>query len=94
MIVLRIEHPVPDFEAWKRAFDRDPAGRARSGVRRYRVYRSLDDPRVVTVDLEFDGRAEAEAFRRALRALWGQVEGSLIAAARDQLFEGVESRAC
>lgn len=93
MILLRIEHPVPDFDAWKHAFDRDPAGRARSGVRRYRVYRSLDDPRIVTVDLEFDDRAAAEAFRLVLRALWGQVEGTLMTAARDQLFEEVESRA-
>lgn len=37
MFVLRIEHPVPDYEAWKRTFDRDPLGRSRSGVRRYRI---------------------------------------------------------
>jgi hypothetical protein len=24
MIILRIEHAVPDFEAWKKAFDSDP----------------------------------------------------------------------
>ena len=24
MHILRIEHPVPDFNAWKRAFDGDP----------------------------------------------------------------------
>ena len=32
--VVRVEHPVPDYEIWKReAFDRDPLGRERSGVR-------------------------------------------------------------
>lgn len=27
MHVLRIEHPVPDFDAWKEAFDNDPVRR-------------------------------------------------------------------
>ena len=35
IVVVRVEHPVPDYEIWKRdAFDRDPLGRAPSGVRR------------------------------------------------------------
>jgi len=25
MPIVRIEHPVPDFDIWKLAFDRDPA---------------------------------------------------------------------
>jgi hypothetical protein len=33
MYILRIEHPVPDFEGWKTAFDSDPVGREKSGVR-------------------------------------------------------------
>ena len=31
MYILRIEHPVPDYDAWKAAFDSDPIGRERSG---------------------------------------------------------------
>jgi hypothetical protein len=54
MPILRIEHPVPDFDAWKRAFDGDPIGRRQSGVRRYRILRPVDDPKYVMVDLEFD----------------------------------------
>ena len=74
MVTLRIEHPVPDFEAWKRGFDSDPMGREKSGVRRYRVLRSLDEPNLVMVNLEFDGREEAEAMRTALHRLWGRVQ--------------------
>jgi hypothetical protein len=74
MVILRIEHPVDDFDEWKRAFDSDPVGRERGGVRRYRVMRGLDDPMRVMIDLEFDGRGEAEAFRSALRELWGRVD--------------------
>jgi hypothetical protein len=44
MPIVRIEHPVPDFEGWKQAFDSDPVGRGRSGVRRYAILRPVDDP--------------------------------------------------
>lgn len=54
MPILRIEHQVPDFAGWKQAFDSDPAGRERSGVRRYAILRAVDDPNYVLIDLEFD----------------------------------------
>jgi hypothetical protein len=59
MYILRIEHPVPDYDAWKAAFDSDPIGRERSDVRRYRILRPTDDPNYVTVDLEFDSAGGA-----------------------------------
>ena len=72
--VVRVEHPVPDYERWKReAFDRDPLGRARSGVRRHRVLRRGERPSLVAVELEFDDRAAAESFAAALREMWGRV---------------------
>jgi hypothetical protein len=75
MVTLRIEHPVPDFDAWRRAFDGDPLDRRGSGVRRYRILRSLDDPAYVMVDLDFDRRDEAEAMRSSLLGLWRRVQG-------------------
>ena len=73
-VVVRVEHPVPDYEIWKRdAFDRDPLGRAPSGVRRHRVLRRGERPSRVAVELEFDDRASAEAFAEALREMWGRV---------------------
>jgi hypothetical protein len=74
MHVLRIEHPVPSFDTWKRAFDSDPVGREQGGVRRYRVLRPVDDPLYAAVDLEFESAAEAESFLAALRELWGRVD--------------------
>jgi hypothetical protein len=66
MYILCIEHPVPDYDAWKAAFDSDPIGRERSGVRRYRILRPPDDPSHVMLDLEFDSASEAEAVKAAL----------------------------
>ena len=39
MHLLQIGYPVPDYDAWKAAFDRDLLDREGSGVRRYRVLR-------------------------------------------------------
>lgn len=74
MPVLRIDHPVPDYDAWKEAFDADPLGREASGVRRYRVYQSIDDPNHVWIDLVLDGDHEAVALRDRLQQLWQRVE--------------------
>ena len=92
MHILRIEHPVPNFDAWKKAFDSDPLGREQSGVRRYRVLRAVDDPNYVMIDLEFDSLSQAEALRAALSAMWGRVEGDIIEKPRARIVEVVESK--
>ena len=74
MHLLRIEHRVPGFEAWKKAFDSDPIGREQGGVGRYRLMRVVDDPGQVMIDLEFAGASEAEAFLDSLRDLWSRVD--------------------
>lgn len=76
--ILRIEHAIGDFGAWKRAFDSDPLGRKKSGVRRYRILRPADNPSYVMIDLEFDGSKEAEAFAAALRRMWGTAEAQKV----------------
>jgi ribosomal protein L35AE/L33A len=90
MVMVRIEHPVPDFEGWKKAFDSDPVNRKKSGVRRYRILRPVDDPRYVMIDLELDTRKQAEELLAALRVLWGQVEGKVMMNARARIVEAVE----
>jgi hypothetical protein len=92
MVVLRIEHAVPDFAGWKRAFDGDPVGRRRSGVRRYRVMRAVDDPNDVLIDLEFDTTREAEALLAALREVWRGPGGAVMRNPRARIVETVESR--
>ncbi|MDQ2953091.1 MAG: hypothetical protein M3R54_12610 [Chloroflexota bacterium] len=70
MTVLRIQHAVPAYDGWKRAFDSDSLDRRGGGVRRYTVYRSAADPNFVVIDLEFDDRPSAELFLERLRVLW------------------------
>ena len=44
---------------WKKAFDGDPVGREKSGVRRYRILRPIDDANDVMIDLEFSNHPTA-----------------------------------
>ena len=90
--VLRIAHSVRDYNAWKAAFDADPAGRRAGGVRRYRVLRPVEEPNFVLIDLEFDALGRAETFRAGLLRLWGQVQGKLIGSPESRILEVAESR--
>jgi hypothetical protein len=79
MTVVRIEHSVPSFDKWKQAFDRDPADRKGSGVRRYRILRLQKEPNYVMIDLEFDNTAEAEAFVQKMQRIWdGPAKGVML----------------
>jgi hypothetical protein len=90
MPILRIEHPVPNFDHWKTAFDSDPVGRKRLGVRRYQIFRSIADPNYVMIDLEFDTKDEAESLLSAMRAVWSRVEGSVMSDPHARVVEMVE----
>ena len=92
MPILRIEHPVRDFDTWKRTFDSDPLDRKASGVRSYRILRPADNPNYAIVDLELETRAQAEALLENLRKLWGNAQGQgLIDSPQGRIIEVVES---
>ena len=90
MPTLQVEHPVPDYDAWKAAFDGDPIGRRRSGVRRYRVMRPVGEPHYVVIHLDFDSLGEAESAQAALRALWTRVD--VMHEPRSRIVETLEER--
>ena len=92
MIVLQIEHPVPDFNGWKKAFDSDPLNRKQSGVKRYKIFRQADNPNYVIVDLEFDNVVQAEAMLSALQKLWNQVEGKVMTGPKARIIEFAEGK--
>ena len=92
MIVLQIEHPVPDYNNWKKAFDDDPVNRKQSGVRRYKIFRQADDPNYVIVHLEFDTLDVAKNLLTALQQLWKQVEGKVMTGPKTRIIEIVESK--
>jgi ribosomal protein L35AE/L33A len=90
LYILRIEHPVLDFDGWKKAFDSDPVDRRKSGVRSYRISRPIDDSKYVMIDLEFDTPSAAEALLAAMRVVWGRVEGTIMTSPKARIVEAVE----
>jgi hypothetical protein len=83
MFTLQISYPVRDYEAWKKVFDTDPAGRAAGGARSVRVLRDTEDQNGVAVLLDFDTKDAATVFLEKLRSqVWGKPEvmGQLMAA--------------
>ena len=90
MYILQIEHPVPNYEGWKKAFDSDPIDRKGSGVRHYRISQKSDDPKYVIVELVFETLKEAEAGHEKLRKLWSRVEGSVMNNPQSRIIEVIE----
>jgi len=91
MTILRIQHSVPDYEAWLRAFHADPVDRKGSGVRRYTIHRSASDPQFVAIDLEFDTVAEAERLLERLRRLWAGPGGAVMRNPEAWVLRSVET---
>jgi hypothetical protein len=91
MYLLLIEHPVNDYESWKKAFDSDPLNREGSGVRKYTISRRTDDTGIVIVELEFDSITEAETALANLQSLWNRVGDFVINSPRTTLSK-VEER--
>ena len=91
MTILRIEHPVPNFDGWRKAFDSDPINRKRSGVKHYRIYRPVNDPNYAIIDLEFNNLKDAEDTLAALRKLWEKVEGTVMTNPQTSILDVIES---
>ena len=92
MPIVRIEHAVPAFGTWKQTFDRDPADRKGSGVRRYQIVRQVDDPNYVMIDLEFDSLGDAEAFLVTMRELWSGPGKAVMHGPRARIVDIFEAR--
>jgi hypothetical protein len=71
MATLRIEHAITDYRTWRTAFDRFAEARANAGVRSFAIRQPADDPKYLTLDLEFDTTGQAEDFAQFLhRHVW------------------------
>jgi len=92
MITLRIEHKIANYDGWKKAFDSDPINRKQSGVKRYRVYRPIDDTNFIIIDLDFDNLEKAQAAQVALMNIFQKIEGTLIFGVQIKIMNVIESK--
>lgn len=65
---LRIELEVRDYDQWREAFSKDAGRRAENGMRRYRIFRSVDNRNHVMLDGDFDDVASAQRFLEIMRS--------------------------
>jgi hypothetical protein len=62
---MTIIHCVPDFDRWLALLEENPA-EGTPGLLRRSVFRSLDDPNEVMVEIEFDSAESARALLPSL----------------------------
>ena len=91
MVILQIEHKVPTFDGWKKAFESDPIDRKKSGVRRFSIMRPADDPNYVIINLEFDNLTTAESTLTALQNLWKSVDGKIMTNPQTRILNLIET---
>jgi hypothetical protein len=92
MILLHIEHTTINFDSWKASFDSFAELRQKSGVRRYRVSRPIDNPNFAVIDLEFNTLSEAESLLAAVQQVWQRAVRTLIHDPQWRLSEVVETK--
>lgn len=62
MVHVIIRHKVADYTRWKEAFDAHLSKRKAAGEVGHRVMQSVDDPREVTLVLDWDSLERARRF--------------------------------
>ena len=92
MPIVRIEHAVANYENWKQVFDRDPADRKGSGVLRYQIHRTHDDPNFVMIDLEFGSDDQARAFLGTMERIWNGPGKAVMLNPRARVMDLVEAK--
>jgi len=62
MSTVFVRHQVADYDVWKAGFDDHGSVRREHGLTDAGLYRSIDDPKVITIVLTTDDVARAQEF--------------------------------
>ncbi len=62
MIHVLVRHKVTDFNRWKESFDSHLKARMHAGELGFHLFQSVDDPRDVTLLLDWDSLEHARRF--------------------------------
>jgi len=62
MIHVVVRHKVADFSRWKEAFDEHLGLRKAGGEINHHLFLSVDDPRDITIVMDWDGLERARRF--------------------------------
>ena len=62
MVHVLVRHKVSDFNRWKESFDSHLNTRMQAGETGFRLFQSVEDPREVTLLLDWDSIEHARTF--------------------------------
>jgi hypothetical protein len=62
MVHILVRHSVADFNRWKESFDSHLSARLHAGELGFRLFQGVDDPRDVTLLLDWDSVEHARKF--------------------------------
>ncbi len=62
MVHILVRHKVSDYNRWKEAFDSHVSARRRAGETGCHLFHSLDDPRDLTLLLDWESADQARKF--------------------------------
>jgi heme-degrading monooxygenase HmoA len=65
MIHVLVHHKVADFTRWKEAFDADFIKRMSAGETGFRMFQAVEDPRDVTLLMDWDTLEHAQQFMQS-----------------------------
>jgi heme-degrading monooxygenase HmoA len=88
MIVVAIQHPVADYDAWKAVYDQNNPGTF--GAKMARVNRSVDDPNLVVVVAAFESVEAANSMIENPELKADMDRAGVTAAPRIEVYEEAE----
>ena len=65
MVHALVQYKVADFTRWKEAFDADFGKRMSAGETGFRLFQGVDDPRDVTLLIDWDTLEHAQQFMKS-----------------------------
>ena len=89
MIVLAVQHPVADYEAWKAVYDANNPGTF--GALFARVNRMVGKPEIITVVCGFESVAAAESMMNNPKLKEAMDQAGVTAPPRFEMYEELES---
>jgi hypothetical protein len=91
MIHVLIRHKVADFNRWKESFDSHLNARMHAGELGFRLFQNVDDPRDVTLLLDWDTAQNARKFIGSNEVSSRMQEAGVVGAPDVQYIEDARS---
>ncbi len=91
MVHVLVRHKVADYNQWKEAFDNHLSVRKRAGETGFRLFHDADDPRNITLLLDWPTVEEARRFMNSDELRNAMTKAGVVGAPEIQYLEDARS---